>query len=157
MTQNCINTGVVISQIVTTSTASVVTCNTTMPSDDTIPQNTEGTEVLTLAITPYSSTSTLIIEFKSSISSDSSVTAMSTALFQDTTAGALAANSDPFPASLGGTFSLRHIMTSGTTSSTTFKIRVGPSSNVAYVNGNASGTRRMGGVSETRLTITELI
>ena len=157
MTQNCINTGIVISQILTTSTASVVTCSTALPSDDSIPQNGEGTEVLTLAITPYSATSTLLIEFKSAITTDSSAVTVTTALFQDSTASAIAANSNAFPSSLGGTFSLRHIMTSGTTSSTTFKIRVGPSANTVYVNGNASGTRRMGGVSETRLTITEFI
>src|SRR5260221_7352332 len=118
MTQNSVNTGAQVLQRLSTSTSAVVTCNTTMPSDDTIPQSTEGTQVLTLAITPVYSTSRLIIEFTGSINNDATQNNIGVALFQDSNANALAAHSFlPGNASgaRGDNCNLLHVMTSGTT------------------------------------------
>lgn len=49
-------------QEVRNSTASVITCNVAIPEDDTIPQNTEGVEVITVSITPVSASSKLRIQ-----------------------------------------------------------------------------------------------
>ncbi len=145
-------------QCLTTSIATVVTCNTVIPIDDTIPQNTEGVEVLTLSITPSSSTSVLEIVFSGAVTNDIINTGSSVALFQDSTADALAARSSSSNQfSYTSTLYLRHIMTSGTTSSTTFKIRIGPTSNNCYVNSDNAGNQLMGGVSSTRLTIKEYL
>ena len=51
-----------IIKIGVTQTGAVATGTTQIPSDDTIPQNTEGDEYMTLAFTPNSATSTLIIQ-----------------------------------------------------------------------------------------------
>lgn len=142
-----------------TSIATVVNCNTILPYDDTIPQNTEGTEVLTLAITPTSATSNLVIEvlINCGIGGNGELPAM--ALFQDSTAGALAAmwgSQAPGASENTCQMSLFHEMVSGTTSATTFKIRVGPTSpNSIYVNGNKTGGRIYGGVQRSWIRITE--
>ena len=49
-------------QVVNTQTGAVDTGTTAMPCDDTIPQNTEGDEFMTLAITPTSATNKLKID-----------------------------------------------------------------------------------------------
>jgi len=156
MTQNAINSPVTLLQRVSISTSALVTCSTIIPADDTIPQITEGTQVLSLAITPKSATSTLFIEFASPCSCDATATLSPiVALFQDSTANALEAHYLALTNSRSSELFIRHIMTSGTTSSTTFQIRVGPSAGNCYVNGSVTGTRLEGGVSNTNLTISE--
>ena len=44
-------------QVVNYQTGALASGTTTMPTDNTIPQNTEGTEFMTLAITPRSASS----------------------------------------------------------------------------------------------------
>ena len=54
------------------------------------------------------------------------------------------------------TLTLIHVMTSGTTSATTFKVRVGPqSAGSIYLNGS-SAARLFGGVSQSVLTVQEI-
>jgi hypothetical protein len=158
MSQNAINSTEVLLQRVKTSTGALVTCSTTIPADNTIPQNTEGTQILTLSITPKFSTSKLVIDFSSPITQSSTGSGGPTvALFQDSNVNAIAARSIQAASSrsCGGGF--KHIMTSGTTSSTTFKIRIGSNANTCYVNGDSSGTARDGGVANTNLTISEYL
>lgn len=155
VTNNAINSKNPFVQIVSTATSAVQSITTVMPADDTIPQNTEGDEVLTLSITPKFSTSILEITFSSFIVK-STAGSFQVALFQDSGADAIAAKSFtalPDAGCLSGAF--QHVMTSGTTSSTTFKIRVGPAANSCIINGIAGGTRRFGGVASTLLTIIE--
>lgn len=143
-------------QVVNTQTGAVATGTTLIPADDTIPQNTEGNEYMTLAITPRSATSKLKIEvvFFGSASVDTTLTA---ALFQDATANALAAASlhNATPLSMR-TIHFTHYMTAGTTSATTFKVRAGGhAANTTTFNG-FSGGRAFGGVAASSITITEI-
>jgi len=154
MTQNKLNTTSRLMQFVSTSSASTFNTTTILPRDDTIPQNTEGDEIITLAITPKSASSKLVITFTGWGVVAAGVSAGAAALFQDTTAGALSA----MYIRTGRAIVLRHVMTSGTTSSTTFKIRCGPNqAGSFYLNANATGTRVMGGVSKVWLTIEEYL
>jgi len=112
-------------QVVTASTNTSVTTTTAIPFDDTVPQNTEGAECMTLAITPTSATNRLIITFNALLGAAGDLA--SVALFQDATAGALAATSQMCGTSTQGeTVDLVHTMISGTASATTFKFRFGP-------------------------------
>lgn len=148
-TNNCINTERQVIQFVSTSSASVLTSTNSIPNDNSIPQNTEGDEIMTLSITPMLSTSKLLIFFSCQIISANPPVV---ALFQDSTANALAAIG--FRSNSRNNAQIVHMMTSGTTSSTTFKIRMGAGANV-YINADGSGNRLMGGVSRAWLTITE--
>ena len=125
--RSTVSSGTVL-QVVNYQTGAVATGTTLMPFDDTIPQITEGNEYMTLAITPKSATSKLIIQVVW-CGTSSFIDYLTTALFQDAAPDALAT-----VAQVNGTGSwmlanvLVHVMTSATTASTTFKIRTGGNS-----------------------------
>jgi hypothetical protein len=142
-------------QMVSTSTGASSTTTTPIPEDDTIPQNDEGAELLTLAITPKDADNKLFIHCMT-LQRPSTGRDHCIALFQDTTANALAcqyvANQDAQETQQV----LTHVMTAGTTSSTTFKMRGGADS-AATVTFNGGGSGRLfGGVCSTMLMIMEV-
>ena len=145
-----------IIQKVNVQTGAGATGTTTLPFDDTIPQNTEGDEYMTLAITPTNSSNKLLIEVVA-IFTGATIQTYVCALFQDSTAGALAAALRVNSNSNGGeTTSFNHYMAAGTTSETTFKVRIGGGSGgLCTFNGNV-GARKLGGVSASSITITEI-
>lgn len=137
------------------STASVVTCSTAIPYDNSIPQKTEGNEVITVSHTPSNSSNILVIRCGASYGGGSSVH-VTGSLLQDSTSDALTAREGSYNGTNeGGVVELTWKMAAGTTSSTTFKFNVGPSSSTVYVNGDASGTRLYGGVSVAYIEVTE--
>ena len=145
-----------VRQVVNYQTGAVATGTTVIPADDTIPQNTEGDQYLSLAITPVSATSTLVITC-TLVVSESAGASIIGALFQDTTANALAATWSTKPAYNASLLNFTYTMTSGTTSATTFKMRVGPqSASTVTVNG-VGGSRYFGGVLSSSITITEVV
>jgi hypothetical protein len=121
--------------------------------DDTIPQNTEGAELMTLAYTPADVANRLRIEYNSSLSNSTAGSASIVALFQDTTADALSTIFRIEAGNRPGTIALIHEMGAGTTSLTTFKIRFGASSGTARINGDTA--RKFGGAAKAVLMITE--
>ena len=142
-------------QTVHTQDGEVATGTTVMPHDDTIPQITEGIEFLTASITPTSTTNKLKIEVVCGASS-SVASWMTAALFQDSTAGALAAQTDyRNTVNEHRPVVFTYWMTAGTSSSTTFSVRAGGDlAGTTTFNGNSS-VRRFGGVSASSITITE--
>lgn len=147
----------VVKVVEATPVTSVITIATATTLDDSIPQNTEGTEVITVSITPTSTTNRLRIEFNAPTIGTASSGALVAALFQDTTANALAAGYAYTSGASAAPLSLTHEMAAGTTASTTFKIRLSCQSGAAYLNGNLNlGTRAFGGVSAARLRVIEL-
>lgn len=146
-------------QEVGNGTGAVATGTTTLPYDDTIPQNTEGDQYMTQAVTPSSAANVLDIAHVGHYAHSSTTNAMAAALFQDSTAGALAAvavakddNADSRVQ-----VALRHRLLAGTASSTTFKIRAGnPNAGTTTFNG-ASAARLFGGVLASRLDVAEIM
>ena len=79
------------------------------------------------------------------------------ALFQDSTAGALAATQfDAAVTTQQNNFSFSHFMTSGIASSTTFKLRAGSATAGTLTFNGTSGSRFLGGVIASSITITEI-
>lgn len=146
-------------QVVNYQTGAVATGTTLLPFDDTIPQNTEGFEVMTLAITPTSATNLLRIQSIAHVAVPASgAYKVGGALFQDTTANALAASAN-WTDSTGTIQSeqiIVHKMTSGTTSATTFKVRVGCNVAATVTFNGQGGSRLFGGVIASSITITEI-
>ena len=145
-------------QVVNTSTGAVATGTTTIPLDDTIPQQTEGDLYLTApAITPTSASNFLRIDVTLVAANSAAAYYMIAALFQDATANALktavhtlgAAN---YPATI--TFS--HYMVAGTTSATTFKVRAGAHTAGTTTFNGAAGGRYFGGTMASSITVTEI-
>mgnify|MGYP003149633286 CR=1 FL=1 len=147
--------GIVVQQVSVTVTA-LVSGSTILPYDDTIPQKTEGNEMMTLAITPTNSSNKLKIDVVTYSAVNIIAGIHTCAIFQDTTAGALAAavhgqSGDNHPAN----FKFTHHMIADTTSATTFKVRVGGNTSGSLQINGTSGARRMGGVMASSITITE--
>ena len=146
-------------QVVNVQTGALVTGSTTIPVDDTIPQKTEGIEMFTLAITPTNASNKLHIQIVWNGNRANALYNIAVALFQDDTAGALAAAVDRAQNQTRSeqNITLNHFMTAGTTSETTFKVRAGASTSGGVVRMNVQGTSRsMGGVMASGMTITEI-
>jgi hypothetical protein len=144
-------------QSVSFETGAVATGTTSIPFDDTIPQNTEGDQYMSLSITPKSATNKLVIEVVFNYS-HTTVDVITAALFQDTAVNALAAAGvwGPATSNLPAQITLRHVMTSGTTSATTFKVRAGPNSSGTLTFNGVSGARKMGGAMASSIVISEM-
>lgn len=142
-------------QHVYSRTTAVVTCATAVAMDNTKPQQTEGDEVLTVTITPKSASNILSICFASWGSNTTNSSGV-VAFYQDATADSIAAsNLGTLTAGYQVPVTLTHEMVAGTTSSTTFKARVGSIGGTFYVNSNNGGGNFFNGVSSTTLVITE--
>ena len=146
-----------IVQIVNTQTGTVASGSGTIPIDNTIPQNTEGNEFMTLAITPTSASNKLLINVNfiggevANLSNHYTV-----ALFQDFTANALASTIGDSFGTGASSVNSTHYMTAGTASSTTFKVRAGLDSGSLYMNGFTGIGQIYGGVAVSSITITEI-
>lgn len=144
-----------VAQIVTTNSSALGTTTTILPFDDTIPQITEGAELITLAITPKSATNKLVIDF-STLSGASVAMFVSLALFQDATANAIFATGDYMDTATAGlNMQLKHTMTAGTTSSITFRIRIGGAAAGTVSWNGVNSVRRFSTIPKSTLSITE--
>ena len=153
MTSASMPTGAVV-QVVNYHTGDKATGTTQVDWDDTIPQNTEGDQYMSLAITPKSATNKLLIRVQTHGSFQQATTAV-TALFQDSTASALSATGKEVEI---GTheFNFTHYMTAGTSNATTFKVRAGSKLSGQYTFNGFDNERRLGGVMASSITITEI-
>jgi len=121
-----------ILQVKTVLSSAKIQSTTAIPVDDTIPQIGEGTEVMTLAITPLVSTSTIIVIANCSGAGQLAAT-YSIALFQDAIANALAAEFWQFsisggsPISYGSPLTLMFSHVANNMTARTYRIRFGPS------------------------------
>jgi hypothetical protein len=147
-------------QVTRSTTTSVITCGTAIPWDDTIPQSSEGNEVLTIAITPISATSIIYLKFDASGSANGAVTNSATiAFFKDSDTNAIYATQVPFwtASGYGAKFNGSYSELSSSTTLRTYKVRIGiNNANSIFINGNASGGRQYGGVSIAQLEAWEI-
>ena len=144
-------------QQVYTQTGASSTGTTIFPEDDSIPQNTEGDEYMTLAITPKSSTSTINIEVHV-FYSQSTGTRGGSGLFKDSDADALAFTSNFIAdATSMGNMQVFYSETSGNTTARTYKVRCGNIQNAGTFTFNGqSGNRKFGGTVLSTIRILEI-
>ncbi|OAM52929.1 hypothetical protein A7981_05710 [Methylovorus sp. MM2] len=139
----------------TVSVNTVLTGTALIPSDDTIPQNTEGFQLLTGAITPTAIGNKIVVEVNVSLSS-SVANPLAVALFRDAGVDAVAVAS-----STGGVSSIvnpctRYEFTATATSVINFYIRVGGSAaGTTTVNGGTA-LRRYGGALSSFMRMYEV-
>jgi hypothetical protein len=133
----------------------VATGTTIIPPDDTIPQITEGNEYMTQTITPKNANNKLKITIVAHFACSAAIQC-AIALFQDSTANALAAwEHTEFTAGAPVTFTGTFEVTAGTTSATTFRVRIGPTSSGTITFNGVAGARRFGGVSMSSIEVEE--
>lgn len=147
--------GVQIGYAQCSTSALVTTAGTIMPVDDTIPQITEGDEILTCAYTGKRSNSLLEILFNGAASSTAAQTAC--ALFVDSGANAQAVQMYvPNSTATGQGVTLAYTLTLADTSSHTYRIRCGNNGGSAVLFNGFSAARKYGGANYTTLTLREI-
>lgn len=131
--------------------------STTTPYDDSVPQVGEGNEFMSVTITPKSSTSVLVIDICLAAFSASTNNEITAALFRDSSSDAIAAwdVTQTSTAYSPGGRTLRHIVTSGSTSPTTFKLRMGVAGSGTVTFNGRAGSRLYGGVAGSSISVTE--
>lgn len=146
-------------QVARTDTGAVATGTTPIPGDDTIPQNTEGDQYISQAITATSAANVFAVESRVNAASNSGAPDLiGAALFQDTTANALKAACAIYSTASGLVqVNLAHAQLALSTSSVTFKVRAGSSSaGTTTFNGSAT-VRRYGGVMNSYIQASEIM
>jgi hypothetical protein len=157
-------TGNVIQVAYAELTTSGVSGSVTIPVDNTIPQITEGAEILTCSITPLYSNSFLYIESNCFIGENSNVfDSITAALFRDSTTDAISVsfnNASPTGV-FGGAIAFNPIyllarVSASSTSSTTFRLRAGGSSSGVIRWNGANGSQYFNGRLITYIRIIEV-
>ena len=144
-----------IIQTVSATYASNADLTTTIPLDDTIPQITEGTEVVTVTITPTSATSTIEVSF-CAFGSASSASVLIAALFKDSGSNALQVSTMVAGGgSLPDCISLVYAEGAVNTSPRTYRIRVGLNSGTCRLNGTLT-SRMFGGAAAAYIIAREI-
>lgn len=123
-----------------------------VPADGTVPQNTEGTELITLSITPSAAANQIAL-FVSIFTGDGTNT-ITVAAFRDSVASSIWAFREGVN-SLGGNINGSYIDSPNTTSAVTYKIRVG-SASTTYINGNFGFAKLYGSATRCHLTAMEI-
>jgi hypothetical protein len=146
--------GVVQSVIGTYATNAAL--STVVPLDDTIPQNTEGTEIISVNITPRSPYSKLRCTFVGQAAGSVTGIFMVAAIFKNSDADAIhaipvAAPTNNYPVTLHGIVEF----TPSSVAQQTIAVRAGPSSNSMRFNGNTAA-RFYGGAAKATLLVEEI-
>lgn len=134
-----------------------IACSNAIPADNSVPQNTEGNEVMTLDYYPVSSTNKLVIEVVAHGSADSGNGQQNAAaLFKDSDASAIGVGTSGHPTSSQSMSNIFFAaeMDAGTTNKITFKVRFGSSVTSSTFNGQG-GSRLFGGVLKSSIRVKE--
>jgi hypothetical protein len=125
--------------------------------DDTIPHNTDGTQILSATITPTSVTSKIRVRGSGWGHIYTDVVYAAYAVFSSQSANAIQAGlfsgSNSVAIEQGFAFEVLH--SPATTSAVTYSVRVGPG-DVAIIRLNGDATRLFGGTSSAHLVVEEL-
>jgi hypothetical protein len=142
-----------------TQTITEFSTTSLIPLDDTIPQITEGVEVLTLSHTPKLSTNILKIDVALQVESGTN-SHVNAALFVDATASALAAASSFSGAGSSVGWQTQrvvftYVLVAGSISARTYRVRIGGDfAGTCYLNRKASGGL-FGNVESSNICLTE--
>jgi hypothetical protein len=131
-----------------------------IPRDNTIPQNTEGAQIISATITPANASNILLFQAAITGAIDlSGNNNVEICLFQDSNPNALAVQMYDLRATSceGSIFpNFVYFMVAGTTSSTTFKLRLGGQTVSQFTINGSQNTPYYGGVMESNFIITEI-
>jgi hypothetical protein len=140
------------------STGALFATAAIIPYDDTIPQNTEGAQLLTATITPTNKDSILRVQATIHAGTFAANNAAIIAAFRDATANAFAVASFRTPSgSMQGILNIDVEVPANDTVATTIKLRVGSETgSTVKVNGDLAG-RIFGSAMLSTLRVTEIL
>jgi len=132
------------------------TLSTVIPADDTIPQIGEGTEIISISITPIKASSIIKVSFNSFVG-EAGGNSVIAALFKDGAANAVQASMvTPSTTNIPMPLGFEYSFSPGSTSPITLAVRVGANVGNAFVNGTGVSTRRFGGAAAATLIAQEI-
>lgn len=141
-------------QVVRREFVKAQTTTASIPRDDTVPQNTEGTQMMNVAVTPSSSGSILRVRASTMIAGSAASDAQM-ALFRNSTADAFAAVSQRLVASGESyRFEVESDLWADAVTDTVISARLGVSSGTLTLNGSG-GSRLFGGTSRSLIEVIE--
>ena len=147
----------ILKQQVYTSTNATTVITAQIPGDNTIPQSTEGTQILTVSITPSNAAHALLVQF-TGFSTNSTNVASVAALFLNAETNARYAHGAI--GSVGNNsfavYNITYRMTALNTAAHIFRIRLGRTGGAGTVSLNG-GTLGFGAVSLSTLTVSEIV
>jgi len=127
-----------------------------MPADDTIPQrNSEAQGWMEVGFVPTDAASDIQIDIHVASSQNSASNIVCAALFQDTTANAIAVGCGSPGGSLTGGPIISHVVSAGSLAWRNYNMGFASASGTSYVN-SESGGDRYGGKSDSRITVREI-
>ena len=127
----------------------------TIPADNTIPQISEGTEILSVAITPKTITNRVRVQFQAFVETSSGPDQITAALFLNGGTNAISAtNITTTTTGYGSAIVMTFEHVPGAITAQTYTIRIGAQTYTMHINGNAS-IRYYGGVSRATVTLEE--
>lgn len=131
--------------------------STIIPADNTIPQNDEGTQIISLSLPALTvSTNKWLVIATFSGTSDTGTNSILGAIFADSDADAVAASMASFEtANYLRTVTIEYEYEPGDTDAHTLALRVGAASGDLYLNGNSAG-RLLGGVMLAAMSAREI-
>lgn len=141
-----------LAQVITDEYTTVATLNTGFPNDDTIPQRSEGDEILSCAITPTNASSTIVIWYKviGAATVAWSIAILFTSASND---GVDGINTNPSNSGQCGVYSV----VAGSTVARTYSIRVGDSTGNNMVMNNLTGANKLGAIEKCSLIVMEIL
>ena len=151
---NLLNTGAVIDRAYAEYTANA-NLSATIPRDNSIPQVTEGTQILSVTITPKSVANRLRVRFNGQFAGSGNYSMMAVFVNGATNAVAAKYHYNGGGASGGDEGFLEFEFVPGSTSAQTITVRVGPDSGTIRMNGTSSGAM-LGGVIMSALVVEEI-
>ena len=135
---------------------STATGSTTVPSDDSKPQISEGVEFFTLACTAAASTNILTFDVDVNISSTTNGADMFISIYKGSTANPIASTMfESDVADFGYKASFHFEQEAGDTSANTYTVRIGGHAGTTGINNIQSGAARRGGGAVTSSFIIE--
>ena len=140
-----------------------VAVTASIPNDNTIPQITEGGQLISQAFTPISASSTIEVTVMFALNQDGSTgSAAASALFDTGVSSTDAVRGTTSCSNTSGTHTIPHVMTysvaSGSTSARTFSVRVGGLGSSVSYGVNSQGTSQIfGGAGNLMMSIKEIL
>lgn len=145
-------------QLNRTETNASATGTTVIPLDNTIPQNTEGDQYLSRAITPNAAANVLKVRSIGLYSSSVAGAGFTVALFRDATAAAIAATAHAIASgNQVDTIAIDKQVLAASISSTTFTLRAGNVSVGTTTFNGSAGTQLFGGVAASYIEVEEIM
>lgn len=146
-----------IVQVVSTKSSTQTSTSASFALDTSIPQNTEGVEILSVTITPKSASNLLRVSVTVPIGTSTAAQIGELALFRDSDADAIGgAIGYSGPSVLIQVLTITHEVTAGSTNATTFDVRFGSTQGSAAITNDYNGAIWAGSTLKSSIVVTEV-